>query len=87
MQAEARRRWIAGAIAGAERLCLPLPWERGGRRARMLDRRRAAAAARARPPELTGVARSDRNGGDAARLEGARSGADAKSGLDDVLTD
>jgi hypothetical protein len=79
MQAEAKRRWIAGAIAGAERLCLPLPWERGGRRARMLQRRRAAAEAARRPAALTGTARSDRTEGGPAPLTGP--------GIDDFLTD
>ena len=79
MQAEAKRRWIAGAIAGAERLCLPLPWERGGRRERMLQRRRAAAEAARRPVELTGTARSDRTAGGPAPLSGP--------GIDDFLTD
>lgn len=83
MQAEATRRWIAGAIAGAERLCLPLPWERGLRRDRMLHRRRAArnaaGAGRRSPVQLSGTARSDRRPGGAAPLAGP--------GLDDFLTD
>jgi hypothetical protein len=99
MQAEARRRWIAGAIAGAERLCLPLPWERGGRRERMLHRRRAAAAARQRPVELIGTARSDRTAAGATPLAGPQSrpgsgsgsgsgaGSGSASDMDDFLTD
>jgi len=42
MTAHAQTRWIRGAIEGSERLCLPLPWERGGRRLRLRLRRAAA---------------------------------------------
>ncbi len=45
MSAHAQTRWIRGAIEGSERLCLPLPWERGARRLRLRLRRAAALSA------------------------------------------
>lgn len=50
------RRWIEGAVAGAERLCLPMPWERGARRARMRLRREAQAQAMKAQTERSRVA-------------------------------